>query len=106
MAKRKLFFLSLGLTICALVFQGVSMTYTARSVSLRAESVVSADPDGAKREANRCSKIASRVWYVALAFAVLGFCICIGSVKRREPVPHSVPFTLLILFVLLQFIVV
>jgi hypothetical protein len=104
MAKRKLFFLSLGLTICALVFQCVSMTYNARSARLIAESVVSANPDGAKTEADRCLEKASRVWYVGLAFAVLGLCTCVGSVIRREPVPHSVPFTLLILFVLLQLI--
>ena len=108
MKERAFFILSLVLVVLALSAHLWAMGFASRSLHMRARAI--AGPPAEKAQALAAAKEHSRqfpfFYYEGLTFAVGSVALVAVSSRRHEPVSRSIPFGLLVGYVLLQFLLI
>ena len=108
MKKRQYFLLSWALAVLGLCAHIQATRCVIRSLSLRARSVTWSEPERlrAKAEADVQLQRAPLFEYPSIAFAVLSAVFLVFSARRQEPAWRSVPFALLLVYVMSHFLII
>jgi hypothetical protein len=108
MSIRRFFFVSLALAVLAVGLHLVALGQFSRGSQIIARAVTSSEAErsGARLEAARYASRGGVILYggYALALASVGFVV--ASARRHEPAWHSLTISLLIFYVMMQFVLV
>lgn len=108
MNTRGFFYVSLALAIGAIWFQGKAL----RQFSRGAQAIARAAPlsDSARGDARLEAKVlvsrGESAAYVGIGFAVVSLVFLVVSARRHEPAWWSVPFALLVFYLMMHFMLV
>ncbi len=108
MNRRKYFLVSLLLAVCAICSDFMWKEYAMRSHSKYAESygMAKGPKDLVRTRAQELLEKGTTFFRVGLGLASLSFLFWLASVARREPAWQSIPFVLLIFYLLISFLAV
>ncbi|MHC5061290.1 MAG: hypothetical protein ACYTFK_09435 [Planctomycetota bacterium] len=108
MNRRKYFLASLLLAVCAICSDFVWKEYAMRSHSLYAESfgMFKGHQDVVRTRAQELLEKGTFFFRIGLGFASLSFLLWLVSLARHEPAWQSIPFLLLIFYLLLNLLAV
>src|ERR1051326_963682 len=108
MSVRLHFLASLVLAVIAVCIHMAALGQIGRGVGLRARAVSAAASERAsmKAEASRYSRSGSVIGYTGLVVALVSVGFVIVSARRHEPARRSLTYTMLFVYVMLQFVLV
>ncbi|MDO8302415.1 MAG: hypothetical protein Q7T18_04145 [Sedimentisphaerales bacterium] len=104
MKNKKFYIASLILLVSAIVVDGFSKSIASQSLLMRARAQISSNNEQ-KQLSIDTAKTATTVSRIALALAIAGVFFWWISFKCKEPAWQSVPFVLLIFFIISSFLI-
>ena len=108
MKARAYWFVSLVLATAAIWVHIAALGEVSKGMKLRARAVVATDlqKESLKAEAKHYTSRSVLIALTGLVVAIGSAACLIVSFRRREPAWHSIPFALLVFYVLLQFAII
>ena len=108
MSIRRFFLVSLVLAVVAVGLHFAALGQISRSLQIttRAITLSPTELDAAKITARSHRDRGSVIYYIGLAFALGSLTFLILSARKHEPAWRSVPFSLLVFYLMMQFVLV